>query len=266
MGIATVAVYSEADADALHVRTRRHGCPDRRRRRRAKLSRTSTRIIAAAQRSGAEAIHPGYGFLSENAAFAEACAEAGIVFVGPPPSAMRAMGSKATAKTLMERAGVPLLPGYHGDRQDHAFLADQATRIGFPVLIKAVAGGGGRGMRVVASADEFAGALAAAHRKPHRHSATTACCSSAIWTQPRHIEVQVFADTHGNVVHLFERDCSVQRRHQKVIEEAPHSGLDADRRAGHGGSGRGSGASRRLRGRRHGRIRRRGRPASTSWR
>ncbi len=192
------------------------------------------RIIAAASACGADAIHPGYGFLSENPAFAEACAEAGIVFVGPPPSAMRAMGSKATAKTLMERAGVPLLPGYHGDRQDHAFLADQATRIGFPVMIKAVSGGGGRGMRVVTSAGEFPGALAAAQQEAASAFGDDRVLVERYLDHPRHIEVQVFADTHGNVVHLFERDCSVQRRHQKVIEEAPAFGLDDDRRAAMG--------------------------------
>src|SRR5215471_10024867 len=163
MGIATVAVYSEADADALHVRTADTAvligpAPAR------DSYLNIPRIIAAAKTSGAEAIHPGYGFLSENPTFAEACAEAGIVFVGPPPSAMRAMGSKATAKTLMERAGVPLLPGYHGDRQEPAFLADQATRIGFPVMIKAVSGGGGRGMRIVTAAGEFSAALTAAQQ------------------------------------------------------------------------------------------------------
>jgi 3-methylcrotonyl-CoA carboxylase alpha subunit len=229
MGIATVAVYSEADADALHVRT-----ADTAVLIGAAPARDSylniPHIIAAASASGADAIHPGYGFLSENPAFADACAEAGIVFVGPPPSAMRAMGSKATAKTLMERAGVPLLPGYHGDRQDHAFLADQATRIGFPVMIKAVSGGGGRGMRVVTSASEFPGALAVAQQEAATAFGDDRVLVERFLDHPRHIEVQVFADTHGNVVHLFERDCSVQRRHQKVIEEAPAFGLDNDRR------------------------------------
>ena len=233
MGIATVAVYSEADTDSLHVRT-----ADTAVLIGAAPARESylniPRIIAAARACGAEAIHPGYGFLSENPAFAEASAEAGIVFVGPPPSAMRAMGSKATAKTLMDRAGVPLLPGYHGERQDHAFLADQATRIGFPVMIKAVSGGGGRGMRVVASASEFAGALAAAQQEAASAFGDDRVLVERYLDHPRHIEVQVFADTHGNVVHLFERDCSVQRRHQKVIEEAPAFGLDGDRRAAMG--------------------------------
>jgi 3-methylcrotonyl-CoA carboxylase alpha subunit len=230
MGIATVAVYSEADADSLHVRT-----ADTAVLIGAASARESylnvPRIIAAASACGADAIHPGYGFLSENPAFAEACAEAGIVFVGPPPSAMRAMGSKATAKTLMERAGVPLLPGYHGDRQDPAFLADQATRIGFPVMIKAVSGGGGRGMRVVTSAGEFSGALAVVQQEAASAFGDDRVLVERYLDHPRHIEVQVFADTHGNVVHLFERDCSVQRRHQKVIEEAPAFGLDDDRRA-----------------------------------
>jgi 3-methylcrotonyl-CoA carboxylase alpha subunit len=233
MGIATVAVYSEADADSLHVRTADTAvligsAPAR------ESYLNIPRIIAAASSCGADAIHPGYGFLSENPAFAEACAEAGIVFVGPPPSAMRAMGSKATAKTLMEHAGVPLLPGYHGDRQDHAFLADQATRIGFPVMIKAVSGGGGRGMRVVTSADEFSGALAAAQQEAASAFGDDRVLVERYLDRPRHIEVQVFADTHGNVVHLFERDCSVQRRHQKVIEESPAYGLDDERRVAMG--------------------------------
>ena len=233
MGIATVAVYSEADADALHVRTADTAVLIGAGAGARELSQHPS-IIAAANACGADAIHPGYGFLSENPAFAEACAEAGIVFVGPPPSAMRAMGSKAAAKTLMERAGVPLLPGYHGDRQDHAFLADQATRIGFPVMIKAVSGGGGRGMRVVASAGEFSGALAAAQQEAASAFGDDRVLVERYLEHPRHIEVQVFADTHGNVVHLFERDCSVQRRHQKVIEEAPAFGLDGDRRAAMG--------------------------------
>jgi 3-methylcrotonyl-CoA carboxylase alpha subunit len=229
MGIATVAVYSEADADSLHVRTADTAvligsAPAR------ESYLNIPRIIAAASSCGADAIHPGYGFLSENPAFAEACAEAGIVFVGPPPSAMRAMGSKATAKTLMERAGVPLLPGYHGDRQDHAFLADQATRIGFPVMIKAVSGGGGRGMRVVTSAGEFPGALAAAQQEAASAFGDDRVLIERYLQRPRHIEVQVFADTHGNAVHLFERDCSAQRRHQKVLEEAPAPGLSPAQR------------------------------------
>jgi 3-methylcrotonyl-CoA carboxylase alpha subunit len=233
MGIATVAVYSAADADALHVTT-----ADRAVLIGPAPARDSylniVRIIEAAQRSAADAIHPGYGFLSENPEFAEACAKAGIVFVGPPPSAMRAMGSKSAAKTLMARSGVPLLPGYHGDRQDIAFLADQANRIGFPLMIKAVSGGGGRGMRLVSGADEFAPALEAARQEAASAFGDDRVLLERYLTHPRHIEVQVFADRHGNVVHLFERDCSVQRRHQKVLEEAPAPGLDSDRRAAMG--------------------------------
>jgi 3-methylcrotonyl-CoA carboxylase alpha subunit len=233
MGIETIAVYSEADADALHVKT-----ADRAMLIGAAPARDSylniPRIIAAARQTGAEAIHPGYGFLSENAAFAEACADAGIIFVGPPASAMRAMGSKSSAKSLMEKAGVPILPGYHGDNQDSAFLADQATRIGFPLLIKAVAGGGGRGMRVVGSASEFETALAAARQEAASSFGNDRILLERYLERPRHIEMQVFADAHGNAVHLFERDCSAQRRHQKVIEEAPAPGLDSKRRSAMG--------------------------------
>ena len=182
------------------------------------------RIIETAQAAGAEAIHPGYGFLSENPAFAEACADAGIVFVGPPPSAMRAMGSKSAAKALMAQSDVPLLPGYHGERQEPEFLADQAARIGFPVVIKAVSGGGGRGMRVVTTAADFAAALPSARQEAASAFGDDRVLIERYLQRPRHIEVQVFADTHGNAVHLFERDCSAQRRHQKVIEEAPAPG------------------------------------------
>ncbi len=233
LGITTVAVYSTADADALHVKA-----ADRAIMIGPAASRDSylniPRIIEAARRSDADAIHPGYGFLSENPEFAEAAAAAGIVFVGPPPSAMRAMGSKAAAKTLMEKTRVPLLPGYHGERQDPAFLADQANRIGFPLMIKAVSGGGGRGMRVVPHADEFAAALDAARREAASAFGDDRVLLERYLTHPRHIEVQIFADKYGNAVHLFERDCSVQRRHQKVIEEAPAPGLDADHRSAMG--------------------------------
>jgi 3-methylcrotonyl-CoA carboxylase alpha subunit len=233
MGIATVAVYSDADADARHVtaadRAIRIGPPP------ARDSYLSIqRIIDAARETGADAIHPGYGFLSENPAFAEACVEAGLIFVGPPAAAMRAMGSKSAAKALMERSGVPLLPGYHGENQAADFLAGQAVRIGFPVMIKAVAGGGGRGMRIVAAANDFAQALAAARQEAASAFGDDRVLIERYLEHPRHIEVQVFADTHGNVVHLFERDCSVQRRHQKVTEEAPAPGLDAPRRAAMG--------------------------------
>jgi 3-methylcrotonyl-CoA carboxylase alpha subunit len=175
-------------------------------------------------------MHPGYGFLSENPAFAEACAAAGIVFVGPPPSAMRAMGSKSAAKALMETSGVPLLPGYHGERQETDFLAGQAERVGFPVVVKAVSGGGGRGMRVVTQAGDFAAALGSARQEAASAFGDDRVLIERYLTRPRHIEVQVFADTQGNTVHLFERDCSAQRRHQKVIEEAPAPGLSDDQR------------------------------------
>ncbi len=233
MGIATVAVYSAADADALHVKA-----ADRAVLIGAAPARESYLniggIIEAARRTGADAIHPGYGFLSENPDFADACAKAGIAFVGPPSSAMRAMGSKSAAKTLMEKSGVPLLPGYHGDRQDTAFLTDQANRIGFPLMIKAVSGGGGRGMRVVSHADEFTAALDQARQEAASAFGDHHVLLERYLTHPRHIEVQVFADRHGNVIHLFERDCSIQRRHQKVIEEAPAPDLDDNRRASMG--------------------------------
>jgi 3-methylcrotonyl-CoA carboxylase alpha subunit len=233
MGITTVAVFSEADADALHVATADRAIPIG-----PPAARDSylniPRIIAAAKQSGADAIHPGYGFLSENPAFVEACDAAGLIFVGPPAAAMRAMGSKSAAKALMERSGVPLLPGYHGERQDPAFLAEQAARVGFPVVIKAVSGGGGRGMRVVASATEFATALASARQEAASAFGDDRVLVERYLERPRHIEVQVFADRHGNAVHLFERDCSAQRRHQKVIEEAPAPGIDPARRAAMG--------------------------------
>ncbi len=233
MGVRTVAVYSEADAGALHVQMADEAvaigaAPAR------DSYLNSPRIIDAARRSGADSVHPGYGFLSENPAFAEACVAAGLIFVGPPASAMRALGSKSAAKRLMAASGVPILPGYHGDDQDPEQLAAEARRIGFPVVIKAVAGGGGRGMRVVSDASAFAPALAAA-----RQEAASAFGDDRVLVErylpcPRHIEVQVFADQHGNAVHLFERDCSTQRRHQKVIEEAPAPGLDSARRAAMG--------------------------------
>ena len=233
MGITTVAIYSEADANALHVKA-----ADRAVSIGPAPARDSylniPRIIAAARQSGADAVHPGYGFLSENPAFADACVEAGLIFVGPPATAMRAMGSKSAAKALMERSGVPLLPGYHGENQDAAFLADQAIRVGFPVMIKAVAGGGGRGMRIVTAANDFAQALAAARQEAASAFGDDRVLIERYLEHPRHIEVQIFADTHGNVVHLFERDCSAQRRHQKVIEEAPAPGLDEARRAAMG--------------------------------
>ena len=182
------------------------------------------------ERSGAKAVHPGYGFLSENAAFAEACAKAGLVFVGPPPSAIRAMGLKDAAKALMAKAGVPVVPGYHGEEQSAAFLTKEAERVGFPVLIKAVAGGGGKGMRRVDKAGDFAKALEGAQREAQAAFGDARVLVEKYVATPRHIEIQVFADGHGNAVHLFERDCSLQRRHQKVIEEAPAPGMPAEMR------------------------------------
>jgi 3-methylcrotonyl-CoA carboxylase alpha subunit len=229
LGIHTVAVYSEADANAMHVAA----CDE------AHLigpapARDSylnaARIIEAAKRSRAQAVHPGYGFLSENAGFAEACAAAGLVFIGPPAAAIRAAGSKSAAKALMEKAGVPLVPGYHGEAQDLETLARAAQGVGYPVLIKASAGGGGKGMRVVESAAQLEAALASAKREAGAAFGDERVLIEKYLTRPRHIEMQVFADTQGNVVHLFERDCSVQRRHQKVLEEAPAPGMTAARR------------------------------------
>jgi 3-methylcrotonyl-CoA carboxylase alpha subunit len=229
LGIETIAVYSEADAHAMHVQAADRAYPIGPAAARDSYLNIG-RIIDTARAAGAEAIHPGYGFLSENPAFAEACAAAGMVFVGPPASAMRAMGSKSAAKALMQKSAVPLLPGYHGDRQDAEFLADQAARIGFPVVIKAVSGGGGRGMRVVTSAADFAAALNSARQEAASAFGDDRVLVERYLQRPRHIEVQVFADTHGNAVHLFERDCSAQRRHQKVLEEAPAPGLSAAQR------------------------------------
>ena len=229
LGIRTVAVYSDVDAQSLHVAV----C-DEAIRIGSAAPRASylngAAILDAAKRSGAQAIHPGYGFLSENETFAADCARAGVVFIGPPPAAIAAMGSKSAAKTIMARAGVPVVPGYHDDDQDPAMLAREAARIGFPVLIKATAGGGGKGMKVAASAAEFASALASAQREAKASFGDDRMLVERYLRVPRHIEIQVFADTHGNVVHLFERDCSVQRRHQKVLEEAPAPGMDAERR------------------------------------
>ena len=228
-GIKTVAVYSDADRAARHVAMADeavHIGPSPAR----DSYLVSDRIIAAARHAGAQAIHPGYGFLSENAGFAEACAKAGIVFIGPPPPAIRAMGSKSEAKKIMEKARVPLVPGYHGDDQSPDLLAKEAERIGFPVLIKASAGGGGKGMRVVEEAAKFADALAGAKREAKASFADDHVLVEKYLTRPRHIEIQVFADGHGDCVYLFERDCSIQRRHQKVIEEAPAPGMEPTRR------------------------------------
>jgi 3-methylcrotonyl-CoA carboxylase alpha subunit len=233
LGLATVAVYSEADANARHVRLADEavliGPPPAR-----QSYLLADKILDAAKATGAQAVHPGYGFLSENDAFAEACAAAGIVFIGPPASAIRAMGSKSAAKALMARAGVPLTPGYHGDNQDPAFLADQAATIGYPVLIKASAGGGGKGMRRVDKAEDFEAALASCQREAKNAFGDQQVLVEKYVLRPRHIEIQVFGDTQGDCVYLFERDCSVQRRHQKVLEEAPAPGMTLERRAAMG--------------------------------
>ena len=229
LGIRTVAVYSEADAGARHVRLADEAVligPAAAR----ESYLVAERILEAAQKTGAEAVHPGYGFLSENDVFAEACAAAGIAFIGPPPAAIRAMGSKSAAKALMEQAGVPLVPGYHGEIQDPAFLQAQAEHIGYPVLIKASAGGGGKGMRIVEQAADFAAALASCKRESASSFGDDRVLIEKYLVRPRHIEIQVFGDTQGNCVYLFERDCSVQRRHQKVLEEAPAPGMPAARR------------------------------------
>ena len=229
IGLRSIAVFSDADEAAQHVQMADEAIHIGAAPARESYLNISA-IIAAAKRAGAEAIHPGYGFLSENPAFAEACAAAGIIFVGPSAAAMRAMGSKGSAKALMEKAGVPLLPGYHGAEQDAAFLEGEAKRIGFPLVIKAVAGGGGRGMRVVRAAADFVDALQSARQEGASAFGDDRVLIERYLERPRHIEVQVFGDSHGNAVHLFERDCSAQRRHQKVIEEAPAPGISAEMR------------------------------------
>jgi acetyl-CoA carboxylase biotin carboxylase subunit len=228
MGLRTIAVYSDADAHAAHVEAADEAVWIGPAPARESYLRMDA-ILAAAKATGAEAIHPGYGFLSENAEFAEACAAAGLVFVGPPASAIRAMGLKDRAKALMEAADVPVVPGYHG--RDQSGLANEAAKIGYPVLIKAAAGGGGKGMRLVERARDFADALAGARREAASAFGDDHVLIEKYVTRPRHIEVQVFADRHGNTVHLLERDCSLQRRHQKVIEEAPAPGMSDDLRA-----------------------------------
>ena len=233
MGIATVAVYSEADANARHVRLADEAVLIGPAAARESYLRAD-KILEVARATGAQAVHPGYGFLSENDAFADACAEAGIVFIGPPASAIRAMGSKSAAKALMDKAGVPLTPGYHGDQQEPAFLAEQAARIGYPVLIKASAGGGGKGMRRVDRAEDFESALASCQREAINAFGDQHVLVEKYVLRPRHIEIQVFGDTQGDCVYLFERDCSVQRRHQKVLEEAPAPGMTPERRAAMG--------------------------------
>ena len=224
MAIKTVAVYSDADASAKHV-----GYCDEAIHIGGSAPKDSylrwERIIEAAKATGAEAIHPGYGFLSENEEFAQACSDARLVFIGPPPSAIKAMGLKAESKQLMEKAGVPLVPGYHGSDQNPALLKKEADRIGYPVLIKASAGGGGKGMRAVDKSEDFEAALASCKREAINSFGDDAVLVEKYAQRPRHIEIQVFGDTHGNYVYLFERDCSVQRRHQKVLEEAPAPGM-----------------------------------------
>jgi 3-methylcrotonyl-CoA carboxylase alpha subunit len=230
MGLRTVAIYSDADRAALHVTLADEavliGPPP------AKDSYLRIdAVIDAARASGAEAVHPGYGFLSENADFAQACADAGLVFVGPAPDTIRRMGSKAAAKALMETSGVPVVPGYHGDDQTPAALQTAADRIGYPLLVKASAGGGGRGMRLVERAEELAEAIASAKREAAAAFGADHLLLEQFVAKPRHIEVQVFGDTFGNVVSLFERDCTLQRRHQKVMEEAPATAITPERRA-----------------------------------
>jgi 3-methylcrotonyl-CoA carboxylase alpha subunit len=229
LGIATVAVYSEADRAALHVELADEAWPVGPPPARESYLNIEA-ILDAARASGAEAVHPGYGFLSENAGFVEACEAAGLVFIGPPASAVRAMGSKAASKDLMLRCGVPIVPGYHGEDQTPARLIEEAERIGFPVLIKASAGGGGRGMRVVGSAPEFVSVMAAAKREAAGAFGNDRVLIEKYLPHPRHIEIQVFADKRGNTIHLFERDCSIQRRYQKVLEEAPAPGVDPEKR------------------------------------
>ena len=230
LGIRSIAVFSEADAGAMHVREADEAHPIGP----APAAQSYLRgdvILEVARRAGAQAIHPGYGFLSENADFAEACTAAGIIFVGPTPAAIRAMGSKAESKRLMVAAGVPTVPGYHGEAQDDALLAAEAARIGYPVLIKASAGGGGKGMRPVYDAGAFAAELAGARREAAAAFGDDRVLLEKYLQRPRHVEVQVFGDSHGRITHLHTRDCSLQRRHQKVIEEAPAPNLSDALRA-----------------------------------
>ncbi|NBO42107.1 MAG: ATP-grasp domain-containing protein, partial [Betaproteobacteria bacterium] len=223
MGVRTVAVYSDADALAAHVQACDEavhiGGPAV-----ADSYLQWQRILDAAVQTGAQAVHPGYGFLSENADFANACASAGLVFIGPSVAAIEAMGLKAASKQLMEKAGVPLVPGYHGADQTPALLVEEAKRIGYPVLIKASAGGGGKGMRIVHQAADFLEALTSCQREANHSFGNEAVLIEKYMQRPRHIEIQVFGDSQGNLIHLHERDCSVQRRHQKVLEESPAPG------------------------------------------
>ena len=230
MGVKTVAVYSDADANAKHVAVCDEAVHIGSSAPKDSYLRWE-RILEAAKATGAQAIHPGYGFLSENEEFAQACQNAGLVFIGPPPSAIKDMGLKAESKQLMEKAGVPLVPGYHGADQDPVLLQREADRIGYPVLIKASAGGGGKGMRAVDKSEDFAAALASCKREAINSFGDDAVLIEKYVQRPRHIEIQVFGDTQGNYVYLFERDCSVQRRHQKVLEEAPAPGMTPELRA-----------------------------------
>ncbi|KAJ0982478.1 hypothetical protein J5N97_010733 [Dioscorea zingiberensis] len=220
LGIRTVGVYSDADRESLHVRSAdeavRIGPPPAR-----ESYLKASAIIEAALRTGAQAIHPGYGFLSESADFAQLCQNEGLTFIGPPASAIRDMGDKSASKRIMNAAGVPLVPGYHGDEQGIDYLKEEAEKIGYPILIKPTHGGGGKGMRIVQGPDEFVESLLGAQREAAASFGKSTILLEKYITQPRHIEVQVFGDKHGNVIHLYERDCSLQRRHQKIIEEAP---------------------------------------------
>lgn len=233
MGIRTVAVFSNADKHAKHVKA----CDTAVYIGESEPSSSYLKIeniIKAAKESGAQAIHPGYGFLAENEAFAQACADAGLIFVGPSAKAIAAMGNKSAAKALMEKANVPLVPGYHGDNQDPDFLQQEAEKIGYPILIKATAGGGGVGMRIVDKPEQFHEALLSCQREAEASFGNKNVLIERFLTKPRHVEIQIFADNHGHVVHLFERDCSIQRRYQKVIEEAPAPGLSEKQRAAMG--------------------------------
>ncbi|WP_275629941.1 acetyl/propionyl/methylcrotonyl-CoA carboxylase subunit alpha [Pseudomonas sp. 273] len=233
LGLTTVAVHSATDRHARHVEEADIAI-DLGGAKPAESYLRADAVLAAAKAAGAQAIHPGYGFLSENAGFARACEEAGLVFLGPPASAIDAMGSKSAAKALMEDAGVPLVPGYHGEAQDYATFQREAARIGYPVLLKAAAGGGGKGMKVVERESELAEALESAQREAQSGFGDARMLVEKYLTKPRHVEIQVFADKHGNCLYLNERDCSIQRRHQKVVEEAPAPGLSAELRRGMG--------------------------------
>ncbi|HHF0830849.1 TPA: methylcrotonyl-CoA carboxylase subunit alpha, partial [Pseudomonas aeruginosa] len=229
LGIGSVAVHSDIDRHARHV-AEADIAVDLGGAKPADSYLRGDRIIAAALASGAQAIHPGYGFLSENADFARACEEAGLLFLGPPAAAIDAMGSKSAAKALMEEAGVPLVPGYHGEAQDLETFRREAGRIGYPVLLKAAAGGGGKGMKVVEREAELAEALSSAQREAKAAFGDARMLVEKYLLKPRHVEIQVFADSHGHCLYLNERDCSIQRRHQKVVEEAPAPGLGAELR------------------------------------